>query len=197
MFGQNPEKMIIVVAPDKYKMVAREMTHELSKLEDCNVAFWTIKQFEDNEMTIGSKHWILSIGNSKENKLTADYLNFINLMHTDGGLCNGYDANKAIIYADANKIDKKNTIEVAKKLGLISDTGAARGAVSSTLTAGESFLLYFFPKILLPTIIVTRYFQSKQRQKELLKASTSLAADLFLKDYVKNWLNIELKDESK
>ena len=49
----------------------------------------------------------------------------------------------------AESCNLKDIREIAKKLGLISDTGAARGAVSSTLTAGESFLLYFFPKILL------------------------------------------------
>jgi predicted AlkP superfamily phosphohydrolase/phosphomutase len=99
MFGQQ-EKMIIVVAPDKYKAVAREMTHHLSKIEGCNAAYWTIKHFEDNEMQVGAKHWILSIGNENENKLTEDFRGFIKLKHDAGGLCYGYDANKAIIFAD-------------------------------------------------------------------------------------------------
>lgn len=196
MFGQNPEKMIIVVAPDKYKMIAREMTHELSKLENCNVAFWTIKQFEDNEMTIGSKHWVLSIGNSKENKLTSDYLNFINLKHCEGGLCYGYDANKAIIYADVNKIDEKITMEVAKKLGLISGAGIATGTISGSLVAG-GFLLGSIFQLLLPTLMITKFIKNKKKQEELLNASTSLAADLFLKESVENWLNIEKKAEYK
>ncbi|MFF2752787.1 hypothetical protein ACFVR1_03380 [Psychrobacillus sp. NPDC058041] len=196
MFGQSLEKMIIVVAPDKYKAVAREMTHELSKLENCNTAFWTIKQFEDNEMTIGSKHWVLAIGSSKENKLTSDYLNFIDLKHRNGGLCYGFDGNKAIIFADFNKIDVKETIEVAKQLGLISGTGVITGVVSSTLVT-RGFLFAPIFQLILPTLFITKFFKRKKMIKELQKASTSLVADLFLKEAVEEWLVPKQRDKSK
>lgn len=193
MFGQKFEKMIIVVAPDKYKAVAREMTHQLSKLENCNAAYWTIKHFEDNEMQIGAKHWILSIGNSSENKLTSDYRSFIKLKHDAGGLCYGYDGNKAIMFADEKKVDKNDTIRVAKNLGLINGAGVSTGVISSGLIAGGLFVPLF--NIALPAVLIRNYFKKKKKIEEFLKVSTSLTADLFLKEGVEVWFNHNEKEE--
>jgi hypothetical protein len=195
MFGQNPEKMIIVVAPKKYKAVARELTHEISKLENCNAASWTIKQFEDNEMQIGSKHWVLSLGNPKENQLTSDYTNFISLKHKEGGLCYGFDGNKAVVFADEKLVDKKKTVSVAQKLNLLTSDGVATGAVSSAFITGR--LAFRVLLALLPTILITSYFYKKKIVEKLLKATTPLTADLFLNQGVKEWLKINEGTDSK
>lgn len=192
MFGQNQKKEIIVVTPDKYKNVARQMVHELSKLKNCNVAVWSIKQFEDNEFQIGSSHWVLSIGNLKENKLTSAYSKFINLIHEKGGLCYGYDSNKAILFADPDKLDSKETIEVAKKLGLLTGAGVAVGGITAPLVAAGTIFAWL---IMPPTVLSV--IMKKKKEAELVKTSTSLTADLFLKDGVNNWLDIQKENDSE
>jgi hypothetical protein len=84
-------------------------------------------------------------------------------------------------------------MKVATNLGLLSGSGLATGAISSSLVAG-GFILGPIFQILLPTFFIMDYFKKKKLKEELLQASTSLSADLFLKEGVRDWIQHHKKE---
>jgi hypothetical protein len=94
------KKEIIVVAPDQYKDLARRLVHEISKINGCNGAFWSIKQFEDNEFQLGGNRYAIFIGSPEENILTKGFKNVIDNVVNNSGACFGMDGTKAVVYGD-------------------------------------------------------------------------------------------------
>ena len=183
MFNQNKE--VIVVCPEKYTKQARATTHSLSKLSGVSAAFWDTKRFIDNEHQIGAKHYILCIGAKEENSLSKDYLSFIKLQQNSNGICFGYDANKAVIYADQSRINA-STADFIKTHGLL--TAASTSAV---------FGLRSFP-LLLPLLnpilfffALKKYFDNQKEKKRQMDLTTLAAVNMFVNNFAQKWLEIE------
>lgn len=168
-------KMVIVVAPDRYAKHARKLVHELSKLDNCQAAYWSIEQFKDNEHQI-STHYVLFIGNDKENTFTKDYHSFISNKYSESGLCYGYDANRAFVYTDPEKFTEA-TLQVVKEKGTLEKAAA----LLSTILVPALFTSWMGKWV----------YESVQRQTQVMQVATLTAIDLFLEQGVGPWLNVE------
>lgn len=106
----NLKKEIIVVAPDRYKDIARKISHEISKVSGCTGAFWSIRQFEDNEFQLGGNRYAIFIGSPEENNLTKSFNNVVEKIINNYGACIGIDGPKAVVYGDG-KLRQEAEIE--------------------------------------------------------------------------------------
>jgi hypothetical protein len=108
-------KEIIIVAPEQYQGLARKITHEISKQPGYNGAYWTIKHYADNEFLVGGNRYVVLMGNPDENRFTKDYLQVINNLQNEAGVCYGFDGVKAVVFGEG-KIEEENKFkEVIKK----------------------------------------------------------------------------------
>ena len=186
----NGAKEIIVVSPDQYNDLARRLTHEISKVPGCNGAFWSIKQFEDNEFQLGGNRYVIFIGNSDENAITKDFLSVISDVKNQSGACCGFDGTKAVVFGEG-KLDQ---IEYLKDVLSESEANAARtktlGASMATtilVSLPISWALLGSSGVFAYKFIVLR----KKKEKELRKEQTKVALNLFLTNDFDKWIGIE------
>ncbi|MED1601204.1 hypothetical protein [Alkalihalophilus marmarensis] len=191
MFESLEGKNIVVVAPDKYRGIARKVAHELSKLENCNAVYWSIKHYSDTEAGFSSENWVVSIGNDSENSITKDFLNFIDLRLTDGGMHYGYDGNKAVIFAKDVGLSKEEFAQIIEEHNLVDNnkqlfTGPITGDTPSLLSL--LILIPFVKLVAWPMVIAWGGISNKK----LKKLATAISADLFfIKGEAGRWLEIE------
>ncbi|MDD2557198.1 MAG: hypothetical protein PHH87_02790 [Desulfuromonas sp.] len=128
----NESKEIIVVSPDQYKDLARKLSHKISKVPGCNGAFWSIKQFGDNEFQLGGNRYAIFMGNADENSLTNDFLPVITNISNQAGACYGFDGTKAVTFGEGKLEQKEAFKDVLKNSAAI----AAGTSAFSTVGAG-------------------------------------------------------------
>ncbi|CAG7614348.1 hypothetical protein PAESOLCIP111_01700 [Paenibacillus solanacearum] len=170
-------RTILVVAPEKYAKQARQLAHQINKKEDFNNAvFWTEKHYQDNEMQLTKDNLIIFIGDAKENKFTKDYIDLIKPVHSDGGICYGYDQNKAFVYADEKHFDS-STFQIIKNL-----------YDKSSIKDAWPLLLPMGPAIFVANSIrkMFKEHRSIANQKEL---ATAAAVQLLLDKGWNQWVN--------
>jgi hypothetical protein len=114
----NQLKPIKVVAPEKYKALARIICHEMSKNPSCTSAFWTLKQFEDNESISPGNSYALFVGNPDENSLTKDFLPIIEPLTDTSGACFGFDGPRAVIFGRGDLDEESSFLEAWRSFDL-------------------------------------------------------------------------------
>jgi hypothetical protein len=136
---------ILVVAPDPYRYLARKLSHEIAKKTGLNAAYWTIKQYEDNEFQVGAARYVILLGNPDENPLTKDYLPTIgkNLINRYGA-CYGYDGSKAVVFGEGN-LDQNESFQKLRK-GITDNPPEknSQSAASSSPELGYKTKLYLY-----------------------------------------------------
>ena len=189
----NGIKEIIIVSPNQYKDLARKLSHEISKVDGCNGAFWSIKQFEDNEFQLGGNRYAIFIGNSDENSLTHDFLPIITDLKKQAGASYGFDGSKAVIFGDGKLEQEKEFKKVLKESVAIAGgtalatTGAAVG--TSLAISSVAFLPIAIP--LIPSVLLGKYILRKKKEKALRTEQTKVALTLFLAKHFDSWLCLE------
>jgi len=179
-------KEIIVVASEEYTEFARKISHEISKLEGCNGANWTIKQFEDNEFQLGGDRYAIFIGNSDENKLTKDFLPVISNLKNKAGVSYGFDGSKAVAFGEGNLDQIKEFKKVHKE--------ATALASVATLGAGIISALIIGPFSIIPSYFLFASFNKKKREKKLRKEQTKTALTFFMAEHFDKWVGIEKEE---
>lgn len=180
-------KTIQVVASEEYKDFARKLAHEISKHPNFKSAFWTVKQYEDNEFKQGENQYSIFIGSPSENELTNSYIEIMENKINKAGACFGYDGTKAIIYGEG-KIEAR---EEFKKLTLTTSAAQVSGAV------GSMFLLnsvIFTPILWLgigtPLFLLLSVFRDKKMIKQLRMEQTKKALALFMGEHFDKWVGL-------
>ncbi len=180
-------KNIIVVAPDKYKDFARELSHNISKQDECTSSYWSIKHYENNESTICGDQFVIFIGNHEENSLTKGFIKVIRNLKNNYGACYGYDGSKAVLFGEG----KENQLS---QIGLIRETAIASvGSLGVSTGIGSAIAVGFVAALPFAIIggsiyAIYSYF-SKQRKLESLKEEqTKLALTLFMSESFDNWI---------
>jgi hypothetical protein len=165
-------KDIIVVAPEQYRDLARKLSHEIAKKTGLNGAYWTIKQYEDNEFLVGAARYVILLGNSDENNLTKDYLPIVGVkLINRAGACFGYDGSKALVFGEG-KLDQAEDFH--KLLKEVMDNPKTTAA-----------MLIFSPSVwyiiwLGLTYWLYKYFDDQAKRKKLRRSQTEVALTLFL-----------------
>lgn len=186
-------KEIIVVSPEDYKALARKLTHEISKLPNCNGAFWTIKQFEENELQLGGNRYVILIGNPDENHLTKDFLPVIKTLQSQAGACYGYDGSKAVIFGDGKL---ENSEELKKVLAQCAAIGAAGYTTVATVGAGIAMNIFLFLPVSLFFLPLIYKSSINAKVKKFRHEQTKAALTLFLAECFDAWAGLE-KTEKK
>jgi len=186
----NGAKEIIVVSPDQYKDLARKLSHEISKVPGCNGAFWSVKQFEDNEFQLGGNRYAIFIGNSAENALTKDFLQVIKNVNNQAGACYGFDNTKAIVFGEGKLEQKKDFENVLKKsVAIAAGTHASSTVGTSIAVISVVFLPMTWILLLWPILI--NYFFRKKKEQKLRTEQTKAAMTLFLAEHFDEWIGLE------
>lgn len=180
------KKEIIVVAPDQYRDMARQLSHDISKQTTCNAAFWTIKQFEDNEFQTGGNRYAIFIGNKAENKLTSDFLPVIKNLTNRAGCCYGFDGSKVILFGTGDLDDKK---EFEKFVDQITPKLAGNDK-SKGFNLAKIFLIIFIREFGIYKYILN-YLNKRKAYEQFKKDQTRLAIALFLIENFDEWIGIE------
>lgn len=178
---------IIVVAPEIYSKTARGLTHYISKKKGYKAAYWTVKQYKDNEFQLGGQRYVIFIGDSKENEVTRDYVEFIKLMHRDGGVCYGYDGPKALVYGKGDLKDKDAFTKILKAIGFTT----APVVFSSTLGIFAPILLGPFAYLGVIISLIVKMIININEEKKLKLLQTQTAADAFVKNEFDKWIQSE------
>ena len=183
---------IIVVSPDQYKDLARKLSHEISKTPGCNGAFWSIKQFEDNEFQLGGNRYAIFIGNSDENTITKDFLSVIKNLTNQAGACYGFDGTKAVVFGEGKLEQKEDFKDVLKKSIAIAAGANAFSTVGASIAVNfVVFLPISWIWVPLPIILILNYFRRKKMEKELRTEQTKAALTLFLSEHFDNWIGLK------
>jgi hypothetical protein len=166
----NHPKQIKVVAPEKYKALARAISHEMSKHPECVSAIWTPKQFEDNELQLSGNSYVLFVGNPDETSLTKDFLSVIEPLTESSGACFGYDGSRAVVFGKGDLDEESAFMEIWR---------------SSSL--GISVW-----EIIVPIIgiwnWISRRNHNKRRTRRLLKYQTEFAWHQFFETKFQDWI---------
>jgi len=182
-------KEIIVVASEEYTEFARKISHEISKLEGCNGANWTIKQFEDNEFQLGGDRYAIFIGNSDENKLTKDFLPVISNLKNKAGVSYGFDGTKAVAFGKGDLDQEKDFQKVLKEATVLAAGGTIGAGIMSTL-----FIMIPLLWSIMPGYFLFAYFNKKNREKKLRKEQTKTALTFFMAEHFDKWVGIEKEE---
>ena len=182
-------KEIIVVASEEYTEFARKISHEISKLEGCNGANWTIKQFEDNEFQLGGDRYAIFIGNSDENKLTKDFLPVISNLKNKAGVSYGFDGTKAVAFGKGDLDQEKEFKKVHKEAIVIATGGTIGVGIISPFIIMNPLLWSIMHGYFLFT-----YFNKKKREKKLRKEQTKTALTFFMSEHFDKWIGIEKEE---
>ena len=105
---------IIVVAPEGYSNLGRQLAHRISKINGFSAAYWTKKQYTDTELRIPNSTYILFLGNEDENKITKDFLPAVAALKNRAGACFGYDGSKAFIFGEGKSEQSRSFEDVWK-----------------------------------------------------------------------------------
>ncbi len=189
-------KEIIVVAPDHYKDLARKLTHEISKLPGCNGAFWSIKQYEDNEFQLGGNRYVLLMGNSNENRITKDFLPVLSTYLNQAGACYGYDGSKALVFGEGKLEQAEAFKEVLKKSAAYATTAGAGAGAGVGVGVGLAGILYPIAPLWLLIYMVGRWRRSA-KEKKLRQEQTKAALTLFLAECFDKWVGIGKTEQGK
>jgi hypothetical protein len=189
-------KEIIVVAPDQYKGLARKLTHKISKVPGFNGAFWTIKQYEDNEFQLGGNRYAILIGNSDENPVTKDLLLSIKTLNNQAGACFGSDGTKAVVFGEGKLEQEVKFKEVLKRTVATAAGADAFSTVGGTIAGGEEplsvrdiwWIIPSLPIFLPWALVATR---RKVRERELRTEQTKVALTLFLLEHFDAWAGLK------
>jgi hypothetical protein len=196
MVKKEPDRMsydkeVIVVAPDHYQDLGRKLSHEISKVPGCNGAFWTIKQYEDNEFQLGGNRYVILIGNLGENKITEDFLPMVKNLQNRAGACFGYDGSKALVFGEGN-LEQAEAFQGVYK-NIVDSKGVTGG---NEISEGEGLSIamktILFPVILLGLVAKAFSFFMKEpaKKKKLLRGQTNAALTLFLTECFDHWVGI-------
>jgi hypothetical protein len=169
---------VIVVAPEKYKDIARTLTHEIYKRHGVNTFLWDIQQYEKKECELNAGKYVLLIGNEKENSLTKCFLPVIKSMSEMVGACYGYDCSKALVFGRGDLEQKNKFIEYLE---------VYKGENKYKWWILTGVLGSFFP------LSILGYFLGK-KEKELEKlctAQTAVAIELFMENHFEKWVGIK------
>lgn len=179
-------KEIIVVASEEYTEFARKISHEISKIEGCNGANWTIKQFEDNEFQLGGDRYAIFIGNSDENKLTKDFLPVISNLKNRAGVFYGFDGTKAVAFGKGDLDQEKEFKKVLKEATVVTGATTVGAGIMGAFIIG-------FPLLwsIMPGYFLFAYFNKKKREKNLRKEQTKTALTFFMSEHFDKWAGIE------
>jgi hypothetical protein len=135
----NFKKEIIVVAPDQYKDIGRKLSHDISKVNGCNGALWSIKQFEDNEFQLGGNRHVIFIGNKNENHLVKDFIEVISNINNKAGACFGFDGAKAVVFGEGKLEQEEEFKKISQETACVLAASVATGyAVSVGVAAAGS-----------------------------------------------------------
>ena len=166
----NQLKPIKIVAPEKYKALARIICHEMSKNPSCTGAFWTIKQFEDNESISPGKSYALFVGNPDENSLTKDFFPIIEPLTDTSGACFGFDGPRAVIFGKGDLDEEESFWELWRAADL-------------------PFLLLPY---LIPLLGIWQWYSEKVRlrakTRRLLQYQTKFAWHQFFETEFQDWI---------
>ncbi len=184
----NGTKEIIVVSPDQYKDLARKLAHEISKVNECNGAFWGVKQFEDNEFQLGGSRYVIFMGNSDENPLTKDFLSVINKVNNQAGACYGFDGTKAVVFGEGKLEQMDDFKGVLKKSEAIAAGTGSFSSVGATI-AVTSVIFSTIVLMVTPYLLVAMF--RKKRERVLRTEQTKAALTLFLAEHFDKWIGLK------
>jgi hypothetical protein len=185
-------KEIIIVAPEQYQDLARKITHEISKQPGYNGAYWTIKHYADNEFQLGGNRYVVLMGNPEENRFTKDYLQVINNLQNQAGVCYGFDGVKAVIFGEGKSEQEKDFKEVLKKCAGLGAAGTAGVSVGTVLAIGFVPLI---TSIVWPVAIVYYLVNRSAKAKKLRKDQTKAALTLFMAECFDDWAGIKKSEQ--
>ena len=180
------ENEIIVVAPNEYATFARQICHEIAKLEGYNAAFWSIKQFEDNEFQLGGNRYAIFIGNANENKYTKDFLPVIINLKNKAGVNYGFDGTKAVVFGDGNLDQEKEFRAVREK--------ATKITCRPITGIGFIYRPPIFDPFSWAIDLLFEHFRKKEREKKLRKEQTKVAITFFMLEHFGKWIGIEKEE---
>ena len=184
-------KDIIVVAPEQYENFARRLVHEISKHPEIICAFWTIKQYEENEIQTKGSRFVIFIGNENENEFTEDYLPIISNLKNEGGVCFGFDASKAVAYGEGD------LSQLEKFKGILKDYEESKFSWKKSFTYGGIWgviTIPFFPFNIIPAFLggfAVQFFYDKKYEKILRTKQTEIALGLFMGKYFDKWVGLK------
>jgi len=101
-------KNIAVVADKRFRDIAIGLVHAISEKPDLKAAYFTLKQWKDDEVKIAGGSYIIFIG---KNDASGPYLSLIKKKNDKLGVTWGYFSAIAVIYIDKINLD----IEEVKK----------------------------------------------------------------------------------
>lgn len=189
------KKSVVVVAPEAYKDLGRKLSHEIGKeMKGIQCAFWTVKQYESNEVQLSRDQFAIFIGNPDENPLTKDYLDVFTNLKKEAGICLGYDSTKAVVYGegDISQVNKfkryiKNTDHLNKKEGAFTTKG---DHIADHTFDGSNFFIFALIHISFPLLLLS-YGMKKRIEKKLRTEQTKASIIVFLKVHFDKWINEE------
>ena len=179
---------IIVVAPEIYSKTARGLTHYISKKKGYKAAYWTVKQYQHNEFQIGGQRYVIFVGDTKENEVTRDYVEFIKLVHSKGGVCYGYDGQKALVYGKGDLKDKNEFSEVFNTINFTTAPVVFIGTLG--ILAPILLVPFAYLGAIIISLIVKKIIKIKE-VKKLKLLQTQTAADAFINNEFDKWIQSE------
>jgi hypothetical protein len=188
------ERQVMVVSPDKYKPLARHLTHVMSQFQGCKAANWSIKQYENNEFQLGGQRYAVFLGDQEENPLTKDYMPLVRMKHTDGGICYGYDGPKAVVFGNGNLDQKENFDSISKAFYAVAAASASAGGVGAGLVTAPLWLITG-PGVIVPVTSylasrLGKYMHKKYKSKGLKHKQIKVAVEMFCKNDIELWLGL-------
>lgn len=186
----------MIVAPDKYRDLARQLVHDISNQQaGFQAAYWTPKMFVDNEAQFGGSIHTIFIGDERENELTGDFLSIMGDLHERAGACYAYDGNKAVIFGTGKAEQARDfgkMVEQIVKEAKHSDAKGSVGAALAVLVLQPWMVVWAGLGIFLPGLIglpFLGWWIVKRRSdiERLRRDQTRVALSLFMKEVFDEW----------
>ncbi|WP_156932863.1 hypothetical protein [Desulfonatronum lacustre] len=185
------KKNIIVVAPDKYKDFARELSHLISKKHGFSSSYWSVEHFEANECNLSGEQYAIFIGNPDENSLTEAYLRVIGNISSKYGACYGYDSSKAIVFGEGKEEQLQLVNQINNSIkGILSLEGSTSNENRSEILVFIDIIDDLLKKTNPVYYYIQKYFLNGQLD-ELKNQQLKLAILTFLNEEFNDWTSVE------
>jgi hypothetical protein len=179
---------LIIVAIEELAPLGRLLAHAVSVQKTHSAAFWTVKHYKDNELTVVGKQPVVFLG---DNEVSKSYADVFPERFSDFGAKCSFEGPRAVLIAD--EPDEVSPEDIASLKRAVKDNqdelrrrAAASSAASATL-ADEDMSSYAVAAIHWPAVgviayVVYRFMSARKRKREYRKLQYEYAVSRFLKD---------------
>ncbi len=182
-------KEIMVVAPETYAEIARQLAQTISDQPGCNGTFWTTKQAEQQELQLGDNRRAILLGEAAENPLTKASLPRITNLQNHAGACFGFDAATAVAFGEGKLEQREAFQKVLEKCATL--LAGAKGLPSLGVSLAAAAVIFLPKNLLMPGLVkVATQVRQKEWERRLRTEQTKAALTLFLAEHVHAWAGL-------